>query len=825
YAIGGPGQEAMATVPVTLLESIHSLYVATPTRILKNYNKAAKVSTELFYNINEREGVPATKAVEWSLAVPDPLNPGEYIDIPEYSPLYGMLTIKNGTVDIDKALLVDYAKKIPVPGDSENSRNLGPEDYNFVVGAKAADFEGNTVITYSSPVQITSESQIPTEIQFVWDEFRWDDDAQKEVFFRRNYSPITEEEIARREAAEKAKDRTVEPFYSNAIHNSQIIVLDQYGEQMYASLKLTGIKQGENGKLILSKPGSITVVATSCDGGKKSKQLKFKIAEGDVRFDPNVLIQDSTLNVMDNYEHSFINIGGSDTPWDVYGADECFNNMPANKYVYVHVAAVKTGNINMYGGQLGLDKWGGYDFGNNVMFNHSVKVTGGSIKATRTDMFDNYTTYVILPSAADTVITLTDNTVDKTLGRAKTTLTYTIHNTAISADKSRTITADKASILNWMYVRSDAYPEPAQNPNRVTYTIKDAKADAAANPGRTFAALITMDDLTTDAQFTISRFIGMSDDIADDDERINMEIDGRDDLKDRIQEITDDDGISNEEKEERIREIHNYVKDIIRGRNEAGGVIKPVNGGKFSIDFFRPVIDENNGQEYYDFWETPAGTYNFYATYGYIEGGQFKPLAPATKLSVKTAAAAVPTVKLASTTIKLNADSSTISVGLPEAAKGLGVIPYYELRNLNTNGVTDNQFSNLFRIGIDNADIDKPVMANALTLDLAPDFEMDFWIDIVNGKNIRSVRIKSWNDLKMLKIGQFKTKADDIDHPDEYNQEGDLVFSAANQKSAYQKFVKENCTGFLRLRSLGYDGRERDVDIKITVNIDSFFGN
>ncbi|MCR5591753.1 MAG: hypothetical protein K6F73_09520, partial [Lachnospiraceae bacterium] len=185
YAIGGPGQEAMATVPVTLLESIHSLYVATPTRILKNYNKAAKVSTELFYNINEREGVPATKAVEWSLAVPDPLNPGEYIDIPEYSPLYGMLTIKNGTVDINKALLVDYAKKIPVPGDSENSRNLGPEDYKFVVGAKAADFEGNTVITYSSPVQITSESQIPTEIQFVWDEFRWDDDAQKEVFFRR----------------------------------------------------------------------------------------------------------------------------------------------------------------------------------------------------------------------------------------------------------------------------------------------------------------------------------------------------------------------------------------------------------------------------------------------------------------------------------------------------------------------------------------------------------------------------------------------------------------------------------------------------------------
>ncbi|MCR4741159.1 MAG: hypothetical protein K5886_12980 [Lachnospiraceae bacterium] len=795
YAIGGPGQNAMATVPVTILESIHSLLVTAPARVLKNYNKAAVAKTEVCYNVYW-EGAPATKKVEWSVGriCMEEVDPGAEDGnvIPVYynfddsgywedknNPLIGMVSVKNGSVEINKALLVDLAK-------------YQPEDYQFVVCATAADYEGNMVTGYSDPVQITSDAQIPTEIQFVWDEYRWDDEHNKDILVNRFYSHINDEEIARREAAEKAKDKTMEPFYSNAIHNSKVIVLDQYGKPMYAELKLSGIKQNEEGRLILSKPGSVSITATSCDGGKKSKQLKFKIADGDARYIPNVLIQDSTRNVGDHFDSSFINIDELDDPNQAKGWDDCINNLPANRYIYVHVGAVRYSDIYADDKGYHINKWDKPNYGDNVMFNHTVKVKGGTIKETRTDMLNNYTTYVILPSEEDTVVTLTDNTVDKVFGREKGISEYLIHNSKIaqSKTKARTITADKAGILNWMYVRKGLFEfeidgggyitDYSANPNHVTYTIKDADKDPGSDDkgDRNYYALITMDDPETEAQRRISRFIGISSDM-----------------------------------------------------EEVEGIYKPVDNGQFSLDFFEEINNDQDGFYYCDFWEVPSGTYSFYVTYGYkYDDGEFTPLSPAVKMSVKTAAAPAPSVKFAASAFRIGEDENgdpVASIPLPTVTKGYGIVPFCELRNLNTGGVT-NRFSDLFNIEMSDEHNDKPTMQDSMTLKPKPSEEVfseespDILIPVGTGKNIKTVRIGNWWELRMLKEGEFKI-SDGEQEVYEYVKNGPRpVDTSANQKKAYDSFVKANCTGYITVRTLGYDGRQRDVDTKITVNIDDF---
>lgn len=766
YAIGGPGQSAKATLNLTLLESISNLTVTAPVRVLKNYNKAATVKAEVAYNTAEWDKVPATKSVEWNiLQVREPAHdeyPATYKEIEPDSPLYGMLTMKNGTVTVNAKLLID-----PLREDA----------YSFVIAARAADYEGHDVWGYSDPIRLTAQAQIPTEFQFVWDDTYWDEGLQREVLKERHYSPITEEKIARREKAAKEKDIYVEPFYSNAIHNSRILVIDQYGEQMYAMLKLNGLKQAADGRLLLSKPGKITITATATDGSKKSKKLQFTIANGDVRFKPNVLIQDAGREI--DFENAFINLPVGSDRFRSEGITACDNCFPLNRYFFVHVAGIRYGDI---AGKDRFQAWASPDFGNNVMFDHSIKVSGGTIKETRTDLLENYTTYVILPGAKETKITLTDKTNDKAYGRAKADYLYMVTNKAFADNKkSATITADKSSILNHMFIEKDLYTEE-NNPNHVVYTIKDP---AEVPDGCTPVVRVYMDELTTDAQRNLSKFIGISDD--------------------------------ENETESRKREIN--------------GIYLNVEDGKFAIDYFREkketrrVNDEDKDFYYYwEFFETPAGTYNFYAVYGYQDPSeQFHPLNAPTKLSVKLTAAKNPTVTLASNALKLteNGGKYDAKIELPAVKDGVGILSSYDLISTTVNGVT-NRFKELFVIETTSALDENVILTDATDVRLTSRDGLDEFIPIGSGKNVEIVHIRSWDELKLLKNGAYKTLPS---KPDEYNKYGMIVGSASLQKKAYDNFVKSSCTGFLCVRAVGYDGRDTEVYKNITVNIDDFVGS
>lgn len=778
YAIGGPGQMASASVPVTVVEAIRSIEVEAPERVFKAYNKAATVKTNIYYNVNEDEFTPSDKKADWDIvqvataATVD--TPATYKAVDENSPLYGMVTVKNGTATINKNLLVDLA-------------NHEPDEYEFVIKATAADYNGNTTVGYSDPIAITSDSLVPTEIQFIWNKY---DDSGKVT--GTHYSRINESEIARIAANAKAKVKDVflEPFYSGDIQNTRVRVLDQYGNPMSASLKLSGIKQNSEGELILEKTGKVTVTATSTDGGNKSKKIEFTIADSDQRFTPNVLIQNARREWDD--PESFLNITGTNeknepnTRWDTAGDLTCTNDLPANRYLYVHVAGIRYADMNADGT---VTPSGANEYGNNNFIKHSVKVKGGTIKRTLTGVLDNYTTYVILPSAEETVVTVTDNTVDKASGRAKQDYEYKITNSAISNTKAYTIKADKASILSHMWVRTDMYND-ATNPNHVVYTI-DKCPDVTDN-SKTLVARLTADDvvLRTDGMHVISQFLGM---------------------------------------------------DGPQGWSE--GAYYPVENGKFALDYFKVEHDNESGDDYYSFWDTPAGTYNFYVTLGEAtktisEGvttySDFTALAQPVKVSVKVAAAPTPTVKFAKTAFKLV--ENTVgditwcdTIDLPTVTKGLGIDSYYETVSANTGGNT-NRFRELFTTGFGAAP-QTPLSSKAY---LIPKNGVDDWIAVGTGKNTVYVHVLSWSDLNHLKNGDFKVDlpVGDEAPSGEYSNEENAVLAgsnqktaAADQKKAYAAWAKTNGTGFIKCSTIGYDGTYREVFTKVTVNMDDFVGS
>ena len=758
YAIGGPGQQAFTSMPITVNESIRDIRVDAPERVLKLYNKAATVKTNIYFNTNDWDRPPATRNVTWSIVqinreTLDPL----YREIPADSPLYGRISVKNGTATIDAKLLVDLAK-------------YDAEDYSFVIAATAADWEGNEVTGYSDPIRITSREQIPTEIQFVWDEYRWDDGFQQEIFVRRNYSPVTEAEIARKAAEAKAKYPWAEPFFSNAIQHTRVLVVDQYGDLMNASLKLSGIRQDERGELILDKPGKVTVTATSTDGGKKSKSLTFTIAAGDARYMPNVVIQDASRNT--DYQRAIINVpageGEEPDPGRTGGEKECTNTLPANRYLYVHVAGVRYADKDDKGKAKPWD--GGPNYDDSVMFNHTVKVTGGTIKATLTgDFYGNYTTYVVQPTASLTTVKLTDNTVDKISGRQKTDHEYKIYNTAISDEKTAVkITPDKNSILSFMYISDDAYPDAKDNPNHVSYKIEKAKE---ATPGKQPVVLLTVDEPITQGDQNIARYLGLSD----------------------------------------SNGVYEYVED-----------------GQFEIDFFE--TKEEVAAKWYEFYETPVGTYNFYVTYGEADnadGDNFKPLAKQVKVPVKVVNAAKPSLQFAATKFTLlevvTPDGWTgtdyrATVARPAVTNGIGLYmgddpdwdPCYQTQSANTGGIT-NRFSEMFEVVVEGTGESTSILSDEEAYirvrDDFWDYDREEWITTGSGKSAKDIVIDNWRDLYSLKNGLLPVE-----------QAG-----AANaQKKAYQTWIKNNTTGFIRCRAVGFDGRHTEIVTKVTVDMESF---
>ncbi len=774
YAIAGPGKETTATLPITLLEPIRDLSVSAPGRVLKTYGKAATVKADVAYNTaDDRYGVPAVKKVDWSVKQVDEVRadgtPKSYKDI-EDGPLAGMITIKNGTATIDKSLLVDSTKDAGA--------------YTFVIAASAADFEGNPVTGYSDPIVISSEEQIPTTIRFAWDQWRND------VFTGYAFSRITEQEIRYNKEAEGT--HWYEPFFSNQIQHSRVFVYDQYGHGMAADLKLSGVKQNEEGKLVLEKPGKVSITATAQDGSKKSKKIEFTIDYADVRYVPNLLIQTPMRN--DPNGDPFLNCNDR---WNEFGKkgtenDAICNPLPANKPIYVHVAGVRNADIlfDENGEPEFVDRGGRPDFGDNGLLNHKLVVSGGKIKKTFTGYLENYTTYEILPDKHDMTITLTDNTVSARFGRGKTTDEYFVENQAIPADtkaKAPTIKADKTSIYSWMFFERRVLEDGEGNvnykdlPNHVEYAL--TKDMPSIDEGKTLAARLYMDEIKTDGQHMISGFLGLSTDDWWQDARIQTE-----------------------------------------------GLVIPLEGGIFSIDYFEERT-ENWGEgdvQVFDSMEIPAGSYDFYVSVGQANRNgenltDFEALAKPVKITVKVANAPAPKQTSADKTPKMLVDgdgNAYAAITEPVVANSKWVLHDYEMLAANTNGQT-NLFRDLFEVGYDDNDNARIVPR----LDGMP----EIWMAVGSGKNIKYVVMGPdyfWYELSLLKDGKLYVRHDD--EKDAYvvsskdDDEAELLVNKKAQQAAYKNFVKTHCTGFMRYNVVGVNGSIYTFTTPITIGIDDF---
>ena len=128
-------EPAKATITVNVVKGIENLSVAIPTNTLyKADKKAATLTAQAVYSQPE---MPKTKKVTWSIVDVN----GNAFD--ENDALYGMVTVKNGKVTVNKNYIV-----------SENEA-----DNRFKVKVEAADFEENKVTGVSGPITITSETE------------------------------------------------------------------------------------------------------------------------------------------------------------------------------------------------------------------------------------------------------------------------------------------------------------------------------------------------------------------------------------------------------------------------------------------------------------------------------------------------------------------------------------------------------------------------------------------------------------------------------------------------------------------------------------------
>lgn len=124
---------AKATIKIKVVQGITSLAVTVPSvRIYKRDKSSGSLKASVVYN----SGIdtPKTKKVTWQITDTS----GNELD--EENPLYKAVTIKNGTVTVNRNYVV-----------SKNS-----EDNKFRIKAIAADYKGNTTFTVSDVIEITA---------------------------------------------------------------------------------------------------------------------------------------------------------------------------------------------------------------------------------------------------------------------------------------------------------------------------------------------------------------------------------------------------------------------------------------------------------------------------------------------------------------------------------------------------------------------------------------------------------------------------------------------------------------------------------------------
>ena len=233
---------ASAKLEITIASGISSIDVEVPsTSIYKADKKAATLKVTPVFN-SASEFSTKAKKVNYEILDKD----GNKLT--ENSRLYGMVTVKNGTVTVNKNYVVA----------TDADENI------FCVGVTAADYEGNPAKGTSAPITITSEAQKLGEVCIV----KWNNSNFKFDVITRGNKTLTKEELegARVVALKKGTEEKsaydwndfVDPFSICLTFKSsnKAVTADEYG-----NIRVNGT--AKNVKLTVS----------TNDGGKQSAVL------------------------------------------------------------------------------------------------------------------------------------------------------------------------------------------------------------------------------------------------------------------------------------------------------------------------------------------------------------------------------------------------------------------------------------------------------------------------------------------------------------------------------------------------------------------------
>ena len=88
---------------------------------------------------------------------------------------------------------------------------------------------------------------------------------------------------------------------------------------MDVTVKASGLTITDGKHVSQVKAGNVAVTVTATDGGKKSKQMKFKISNADELYGINVLMQDASDYSVDLYVSSFLNATNTEDPMHGWG--------------------------------------------------------------------------------------------------------------------------------------------------------------------------------------------------------------------------------------------------------------------------------------------------------------------------------------------------------------------------------------------------------------------------------------------------------------------------------------------------------------------------
>jgi len=239
--------KTVGTFSITVVKGIENMTVTIPSvEIYKQTGKTATVKASLVYN--QDTTAPKTKKATWEIVKAN----GEAFA--ESDALYGMLTMKNGTVTVNKGF-------VPSETESENQ---------FCIKVKAADYTGNPVFATSEVITLRNK---PTEIGAIYVVTPIEGGYQVVV---KDGSIITSDKLENTFVVALKDEAEEKEFYTEEELNSLCISPEILTYK--SSNKAVSVEKTEEVTLNATKTAkNVKLTITANDGGKKKAVMKFTV--------------------------------------------------------------------------------------------------------------------------------------------------------------------------------------------------------------------------------------------------------------------------------------------------------------------------------------------------------------------------------------------------------------------------------------------------------------------------------------------------------------------------------------------------------------------